>query len=510
MMRGQVVGRGAGFRRSLQQLVVVVAASTAVAGCGVDPGAGLRFRAERDLYHADAQYRELNVRPAQVPAARWKALARRYGEIGGRYAKADRTGGEAGRQASLVAARALFAAAQIHAMLGDSADVETIYLKMAEDFDQIPEVAGEVAMARGQMAEDRGQGGRAADLYEVVVNRIQPRDDEGDLSARILELPLRIAQLRATPAAYEWARSYYGRLREDGAGELVQFGAQGRLADLAAAHGDWNQAAHELESLEARLVRMKDPPHEPSEIRLAIAGMHARAGWAPAKVQVELDSILTDYPNSKVIPEVLTALAHNADARGHVDEALGYLDRIVREQKDEEVVSQALLDRGRLLDAHDRWREASQALQTVSAEHPLTEAALLAPLAMAEHYARKGDQAGAGAEYSRAERNYRDFIERYPPSQLTLFAREQLISSLMLQKNYDAAITEMTDLGEKLAGTPQGASVLIAAAHTAYKDLSDSTRAAKVLDRLSELYRSAGVGKWATGQAARLRGGSSP
>ena len=117
-----------------------------------------------------------------------------------------------------------------------------------------------------------------------------------------------------------------------------------------------------------------------------------------------------------------------------------------------------------------------------------------------------GDQVALAQALSQAEGEYRDFIRRYPPGPMTAFAREQLVRTLTLEENYDAAINEMVGLGEQMAGSPQGAELLIAAAAMAAREFADTTRAVSILERVGEIYKSTDLGEWASNEAVRLKG----
>ncbi len=496
---------------------VLVSLALLVASCGSDRHVGERYRAERDLWRANWEYRSLmTIRPQEVSDDRWVDLAYRYEAIANRYTKAPEVAGEGSTQRDVqtIAATALFSAAQIHALVRDSTRMETLFDQMARDFGHVPEAAAELALSRGMIAERNGELAQAARFYQVVVDRIDPAPGETGPAGMVLELPLRIARLHAQAdsgsslaALYAPARSYYEGLIRDHAGDPVQIESQSRLAEIAANLGNWEGAMEELRLLETQLLELDDPPLEPCEVRFAISGILNRAGADPESTRVALVSVLEDYPDCGLAPQVLMALAGNATERDQIDEALGYLDRISEEHdEDEEAASRALLMRARLLEAHERWPDALDAYRSLSVQHPISEAALLAPLEIAQHYLRVGDEEARTASLTRAEREYRDFIDRFRRVPTSVFARERLVQTLALQEKFDSAVTEMVSLGDDLTGTPRGATLLIAAAKMAHDALADTVRAAEILDHAGELYAKADVGKWASSEAERLRG----
>ncbi len=518
--------------RSIIVGIGLLALALGAVSCSTDRAIGERYRAERDLWRLDWEFRNLSIRPQDVAESQWTDLATRYEGIAERFRQPEAAeAGEVHKQIQTIAARALFAAARIHANLQDSLRVSELFAQMSEEFDHLPEVFGEVELARGNIAESQGQLAEAAAHYQHVVARIAPEPGAASAAGMVLDLPLRIARLQAradmdarqvgsgdaapaaaeVPATYhEVARAYYEQLAREHPDDLIGAQSQARLADVAADLGDWDQALESLRRLESLLLTLQEPPREPCTVRFAIAGLQRRAGTDPAEVARTLNSVLADYPDCEAKPQVLMALAESAAAQDQVEEALGHLDAIVEQYDDDpELASQALLNRGQLLESRERWAEALEVYRALPSRYPLTSAALQAPLRIAQHYQRNNEEESMRSALSRAERHYRDFVTSYPPGPLTVFARERLIETLLGQERYDDAIEESIRLGDDLAGSQEGVSHLIAAAGIARNALADSIRAAEILDHVAEVYSQASVGEWAGSEAARIRGSAS-
>lgn len=497
----------------MKRILLITLLAMASVSCSSDRHVGERFRAERDLWQANWEYRNLSIRPQEVGAERWLALAQDYEHIAARSACRNDSSTIC-REIEGVAVQALFAAARLHGMLQDSTRMETIYARMATEYAHLPQVAAEVAMARGSIAESRGDLATAADLYEIVVAQVPPDPGSASVAGVVLELPLRIARLRGEgaggspgPETYASARDYYAHMVAAHPGDPVELEAQARLSEIAAELGEWDQAMEILSRLEEQLRARRDPPREPCDVRFAIASIQARANQDLEGARQTMLDLLAEYPDCDLAPRVLMTLADNANRRHAVEEALGYFDRLVDEfQEETEVASEALLARGRMLESRGRWSEALEAYRSVAAQYPITEAALWAPLEIARHYARGNETEATATALAQAERRYREFIAKYPPSEVTLFARERLVQSLALQEKYTLAVSEMESLGRELMSTPRGASLLIAAARMACADLADTVRAAAILDQTGQFYANADIGKWASHEAARLRG----
>jgi TolA-binding protein len=487
------------------------------ASCSRDLDVGRRYHAERELWRANWEFRNLSIRPQDVSDAQLAGLAQKFEGISERIMSAKGSGSRSatGDEVQTLAARALFAAAQVHAMLHDSTRVEQILSQVAQDFGHLPQVGGEVALAQGMIAENRGQLRQAADFYQAVVERLAPQPGDAGPAGMVLDLPLQIARLRArdknaTPddaqTNYGLARAYYQRLLREHAGDVIGIESQVRLAQLAADLRDWDTAISALRDVESQVSAMDEPSRQPCEVRFAISGYQRLAGEDLEAVRRTLESILADYPKCKIAPQVLLALCANANSRDQVEEALGYLDRIIRDYRDDEQSApEALLVRARLLASRDRWREALEILRALPSRHPMSEQALVAPLEIVQHYRGVEDAEATAGALEQAERDYRGFLAKYPPNRLTAFARQRLIDTLILQKKFDLAVTEYVSLADDLRGSPLGASLLVTAAEVARNDLANPARAAGILEHIAESYPKEEVGRWAAGEAARLR-----
>lgn len=491
------------------------------AACGTDGNIGVRYRIERELWQANWEFRNLTIRPQDVGDAQWAALARRYEGVAENASRVQGEGKEAGmvEQVQTLAAQALFAAARIHEQLQDSTRADELFTRMKRDFGHLPQVAAEAALAQGSVAESRGRLLEAAGLYESIVESTTPRPGDAGAAGVVINLPIRIAHLRTREAGGTRedlarylvpARDYYDRLLRDHDEDLIRIEALDRLALISVDLGEWDAAIWHMRGLEEQLRGMATPPRDASEVRFAIARFQSQSGAGSDAVRRTLESLLEDYPGSIVTPQALLALSENANERDQIEEALGYIDRIISEYRtDEDIAPQALFLRGRLLASRGRWGEAETIFRALPSQHPLSEPALLAPLEIASHYHNAGNDGAATQALEQAERGYRDFIQKYPPGRYTVSARQRLIQTLLLQEKYDQAVDEHISLGTDLRGSPQGLQLMVTAAGIARDMLGDPARAAEILERVAEIYSGDEIGEWASEEAALLRNTSS-
>lgn len=496
-----------------------------VLGCSAPNEVGVRFRAERDLWRANREARRLGIQPKLASQEDWQSLAKRYEGIAAEYGKMPARGddSEAGRASSevrQVAARALISAAEVHAVAGDSTRMMQDYVRVASEFQDLPLLAGEVALVRGRLAASKGQLQEAIDAYQTVLGAVTPDPGGVGVGAAVIDLPLVIARLRTRVAGgtlaaagpyYEEARARYQDWIDANPGTLIALDSRRRLADVAADRGDWGTAIASMRELEKELRSKEVPGRDPASMRLAIAVMETRTDPSGEATQKTLTSLLEDYPGSPSAPQALLTLASNAAGRGQLDEALAHLDRI---QKDyptaTDIIAQGLLARGQLLERNGRWPEALETFRSLPVEQPTSDAALQAPLEIVAHYERMNDEAGANKALTDAEKHYRDFIARYPPGRSSLAAQVKLAQTLAKQKRYDEAVTNLVAMGESLSDSPQGASFFLDAARLARNEMGDKARAAEILERTAKLYPNAEIGRWAVTEASRLREESTP
>lgn len=498
----------------MKRLVVLASILLLLTSCSTNQDIGQRYRAERDLYQANWTYRNLSIRPEAVEEIEWNVLAQRYEQIADRNTDLAIAGGdkEVSDEIQSLAARALFTAARIYNDLGDSIHVEQIYNRISSDFEHLNEVAAEVAIAKGRLAEGHREFQEAARLYQSIVDRIVPEPDDSGAAGMVLNLPLRIARLRALEAAedersqiFVEARNYYQQVVQEHSSEKAQAEALAHLAEIAFEQGELEESTSILRHLESRLRGLDDPPRDPASVRLAIYAMMSRAGTDPVETQTVLVSMLEDYPESRLIPQTLMMLTNNAAERGALDEALGYLDRIATDYETDDVLpARALLVKARLLDQAGRWPKALETYRGLPVRYPISESALMTSIEIANHFARLGDSEAETAALTRAEQDYRDFISRYPPGPSTLLARELLAQTLARLERFEEATTELEALGNAIIGSPKGAQLLVTATNMALVQLADTSRAVTILERIVNGYPETAVGQQAADEAVRL------
>src|SRR5262245_36558273 len=279
-------------------LACVLFAFVLLAGCASDPDLGTRFRAERALWNTSAEFQRLNIRPELVSETAWRKVVDAYTGIPAQFpAKGS---GATALELRGLHAHALLAAARIYQTLGDSVAMLDVFSRIENEYKDLPQVTGEVAFARGRLAENRGDWDGALSAYQEALTRVSPRSGDAGVAGAVIELPLRMARIRVVAAhdstlafryqAYRGAETYYRDViaKPD---TLNALDARAYMADVAADQNKWDEAAAQLKALEAVLSGMKPPPRDPASARYALAQLQVRSKTQAQNVEATLRSL---------------------------------------------------------------------------------------------------------------------------------------------------------------------------------------------------------------------------
>ncbi len=486
-------------------------------GCGVDPGVGDRFQAERGLWNANREARRQSIRPDLVDETARRDLAGRFRGIGDRFgAAAPDTSSIVVTDTRRVAARALLNAGRMYVALGDSAPAGEIFEQVRRSFPEFPELSAEGAFGSATLAEGAGRAGDAADAYQHVVTTLQPDLSAGGARAAVVRLPTRMARLRLreagpeveNPAAfYDPALAYYEALLSRNPEPGVELEARYSYVDALTDLGRWDQVIEQLGVIENNLEGMERPLRDPAEARYLRTQAMRRRGDPIESGEVLLRSIVTDYPRSGYAVRSLLTLGVVAAEAGRHDEALAAFAELRGAYAEPEALrAEALLREARLLRTLGRWPEARELFLSLPREHPLTAPALEAPLDVVRYYEDQKDDDGRRAALEDAEAVYRSIMEEYPAPEFSARAQDKLTVVLLLQDRKREALTELERVAVTLRGSREGAMALLRAATLALGEFQDTTRAIALLEKTGEWYEETDLGRRAIQEAARLRG----
>jgi len=494
-------------------MVILLAAT--IPACDHGREVGDRYRSDRALWKANARYQSLSVRPDLVSEDTWRELASTYEAIGVTFADAAAGSSPEAEDVGRTTAQALYAAAQLHAQLGDTTIAESTLLGMRESHARFDGVQAQVASGLGALHERRGHWAEAADYYDEAVAwmlEVPPSDQRRALGP---DLPLRAARLRAQSVEdvsgaaphYEVARSYYEAVARDHAGTRYETLARSYLADVAADLQDWKGADEQLRLLEQQAAGGEKPDEAGAAVaRLRRARIERQAGVPADSVSALLESLADDYERSGAAVQALLDLAVLAQEEGDMVGAIAYLDRIHKEYGANDVVgSNALLAKARLLASEaGRGKEALDTYRFLAAEYPLTDAGIQVPLEIVRYHVQQGDSLAARRALTQAEREYRDHIDRYQSGQLVDGVRARLVETLIGLEEFDVAINEIERLANRIENTTAATQLLLAGARIAERELGEEQRALTFLERAVEVANGEAL-TWASAEAARLR-----
>ena len=134
--------------------LAVVLVLAGLGACGGEALIGARYRAERELWHLNEEYRRLDIKPQLVGPDTWRALAVRYEEMAASYEIAPKTAtaDTVAHEVRTLVARSLISAAQIRANIGDSLQMHANYTRVLANFQDIPLLVAEVVLAQGRFS----------------------------------------------------------------------------------------------------------------------------------------------------------------------------------------------------------------------------------------------------------------------------------------------------------------------------------------------------------------------
>ena len=485
-----------------------------ICGCGNTDGLHERFSAERDLWRSHRESQRLAIKPELFGETAQAELATRYEALGAKVSEEAPPGSSGPRaQARPIGARAWLSAAGVHGVLGDSASARRCFQRVQNDYADLTAPAAEAAMGEALIEESAENWLRAADLFDRVVRDVSPKLDGRGPETNVVQLPLRSARLRARAAgtpgrpAYETAIRYYHELLATGPAVPLALEAHLMLADAHGDLGEWDAAVRELQTAEGLAAADATLRRAPAELRLATALAQHRADPQSGAADSTLRALVAEYPKTATAVQALLVLGNNAFAAGDVDEALETYARIRSEYTSpDDTRAEAMLREARILESKNRWPEARELLRSIPREHPLSVAALEAPLEEARHYQELGDDAGMRAALTDAEAGYRSLMERYPNAAIIVMAQDKLTQVLLRQERYADAVDQLETVATRLKGRREGAVALVRAAQIALQELADTTRTARILDAAATWYEGTDIGRQARDEAARLRG----
>ena len=487
-----------------------------LAGCVDEDGTGERYRAERDLWHADRARQELPGRAGRDRQP-WTTLASTYEAIAQSYDTHGQVGGAAAIVESIVG-RALLSASGLHAASYDSIRAQELLEQLAARPSLPVTLAAEVAVRRAAQLEREGRLAAAISAYEAAIAHTHWSSQglvQGRLAASLLEVPLRLSRLHTRIGSPEeiaatraWARQCYEGIR-DASDATTRAGAAQLLADLAVDEGRWDQAIEILDALELDYERMDDPQFDPNVIRRRTLEVihHAwvQDGNEPVALDVRFGTLLETDPIGRYAGPALLDRARALDQLGQPQAAIDIVTELLRTYRRARVRPEARLLEARIQERTGRWRDALVSYRTVHNEFPLEPEGLMVAVEVARHHLDRQDWTAASEALREAEQLYREVLHRFPAGPHTQYARARLVETLELKGQPESMLHELIVWSDTVAFTAEEIPLLLRAGRLARVELGDRARAIEIYDRLASRFPGTRTGLWSAGEVDRLR-----
>lgn len=254
--------------------------------------------------------------------------------------------------------------------------------------------------------------------------------------------------------------AYYRRILETPHEPLLDAQVRSRLIRVELEQGDWSAGLQDVDALRrlaAASPQLKDL--EP-EIRYSEAKLHMMhtGKTNPDESLAMFEKVVKDFPRSPFGGRALFDAGTLAEMHGRKAAALAYYRQVTTSyDKMPDIAPPAFFRRAMLEDQLGDWEAAKNLLEGIPVRFPETLAALEAPMAIANRYARVGQMDAARQAVRKAIDTYQKLIDRdttsvYGPlyrwstikCQLRLDDKKGLLQTVdeMCRKDMGQAITE--------------------------------------------------------------------
>ena len=461
------------IRRATRDVTLVLA--IAAAGCGQIGTLADRYRAERSLWWAQRAETAANLGGQKPDSATLLVLREEYLQVGrgikhpfirGTSEKARSLGedlmrivGFADLQGARLAVQANRPELALEEMarVSAAADADTALRRQADFF--------RVGTLRQFRRFDE-----AIQLLREMLDRYEPMAPKkfGDEDP-ILTVPEAIVRLRrdmgdSTGAKVELAaaQQYYARLLERGPPPSLEAQVLARLVRVELELAMWKEAAANLERLE-RLVTTTPLLHplEP-EVRFSRAKIRGIRDRNPTPTIAMFDALAREFPESPYAARSLFEAGTLLERQGKKAEALArYRVVTTRYAAQMPVAPMALFRRAMLEEQIGDWENSKNLLESIPVRYPDTQAAVEAPIAIAQRYVRVGDRNGAILALRRAVGTYQALIARDTTSTYCPLYRSNILRCQLAVDDWAGALATIDAMAAKDAGHPFTAQALL-------------------------------------------------
>jgi tetratricopeptide (TPR) repeat protein len=491
-------------------VLLALALASGLSGCGDVSNRALRYRAEQLLWHADLEESAVRLRDERPDSTTLLGLRAPYLDVGKKVtipqvppsaSKEERAVatdvmrlvGDADLQAARLAVQAnrpdlgIESMKRVQAMAGN----DTLMLRRSDFF-----LVG--TLRQYKRYEE------AVVLMKTMLERYPPIPTQTTHEEdAILNIPEAIVRLyrdlndstRANEALND-AGTYFRGVLATPHPPILDAQVRARLIRVELEQGDWSAGLQDvgiLRRLASASPALKDL--EP-EIRYAEAKLHMmHSGKAnPDESLAMFNQVAKDFPKSPYAGRALMDAATLLELHNRLPEALNYYRQITASYDTQpDIAPPAFFRRAMLEDKLGDWERAKNLLEGIPVRYPETMAALEAPIAIANRYARVGQADAAKAAVKRAILTYQKLIERDTTSGYTPLYRWSIIRCQALLGDQAGVLRTVDEMVQKDMGHPIVEQALLQGARIAHQTKQDDRARAYLQNYLVNYPRGAMV-----------------
>jgi len=225
---------------------------------------------------------------------------------------------------------------------------------------------------------------------------------------------------------------------------------------MAAASPSLKDLEPEIRYSEAKLVMMHTGKENPNE---AVA---------------LFEKVSKDFPKSPFAGRALMDAATVLELHNRFPEALNYYRQVTTSYGNQpDIAPPATFRRAMLEDKLGNWEQAKNLLDGIPVRYPETMAALEAPIAIANRYARIGQGDAAKQAVRKAIQTYQGLIQRDTTSAYTPLYRWSIVRCYGLLGDDQGLLREVDEMVRRDMGHPITAQALLQAARIAHQTKQD-------------------------------------